>query len=82
MFQTLVRFAFSTASGLALLSFAATADDVQITQGEYLVTISGCNDCHAGLLLRKARPVALSWRLGCGLRDSRCRCCCRPQHHA
>ena len=46
MFQILVRFAFLTASGLALLSFAAMADDAQITRGEYLLTISGCNDCH------------------------------------
>ncbi|MBB3149260.1 mono/diheme cytochrome c family protein [Phyllobacterium trifolii] len=46
MFQTPIRFAFVTASGLGLLSFAAVADDAQITRGEYLVTISGCNDCH------------------------------------
>ncbi|PSH64274.1 cytochrome C [Phyllobacterium brassicacearum] len=46
MFQIPIRFAFLTASGLGLLSFAAMADDAQITRGEYLVTISGCNDCH------------------------------------
>ncbi|UXN58629.1 c-type cytochrome [Phyllobacterium zundukense] len=46
MFQIPVRFAFLTASGLGLLSFAAMADDAQITRGEYLATISGCNDCH------------------------------------
>ena len=46
MSQILVRFAFLTASGLGLLSFAAMADEAQITRGEYLVTISGCNDCH------------------------------------
>lgn len=44
MFQTPIRFAFLT--GLGLLSFAAMADDAQITRGEYLLTISGCNDCH------------------------------------
>jgi mono/diheme cytochrome c family protein len=46
MFQPPIRFAFLTASALALLSVAATADDAQITRGEYLVTIGGCNDCH------------------------------------
>lgn len=46
MFQRPVRFAFLLASGVALLSFGATADDAQITRGEYLVTIGGCNDCH------------------------------------
>ena len=44
MFQTTARFAI--ASGFVLLSFAAMADDAQITRGEYLVTIGGCNDCH------------------------------------
>jgi mono/diheme cytochrome c family protein len=46
MFQTHVGFALWTASGVALLLSAAMADDAQITRGEYLVTIGGCNDCH------------------------------------
>ena len=33
---------------------------------------------HAGILLREARHVTLSRRLGCGLRDSGPRCLCRP----
>ncbi|WP_410010422.1 cytochrome c [Phyllobacterium sp. A18/5-2] len=46
MFHRPIRFAFLIASGAALMSFGATADDAQITRGEYLVTIGGCNDCH------------------------------------
>jgi mono/diheme cytochrome c family protein len=46
MFRTPVRLAFLTASVVALASIAAMADDAQIERGEYLVTMSGCNDCH------------------------------------
>ena len=44
MFRIATRLAFLTASVVALPSYAA--DDAQIARGEYLVTISGCNDCH------------------------------------
>ncbi len=44
MFRTTVRLAFLTASVLAPPSHAA--DDAQIARGKYLVTVSGCNDCH------------------------------------
>ena len=30
----------------ALQSLPAKADDAEIARGKYLVTISGCNDCH------------------------------------
>jgi mono/diheme cytochrome c family protein len=45
MFQTTIRRALLTASILALPSYAA-ADDAQVSRGEYLVTMGGCNDCH------------------------------------
>lgn len=38
--------AFLTASLVALPAFMAMADDAQIARGKYLVTMSGCNDCH------------------------------------
>lgn len=41
-----VRFACMTALAIAFPAFAAMADDPQIARGKYLVTISGCNDCH------------------------------------
>lgn len=44
MFRTAVGLVFLTVSVLAPPSHAA--DDAQIARGEYLVTISGCNDCH------------------------------------
>ena len=34
------------ATTLALQSLPARADDAEIARGKYLVTISGCNDCH------------------------------------
>ncbi|TIS53666.1 MAG: cytochrome c [Mesorhizobium sp.] len=46
MFWTPARLAFLTVSIVALPSYVAMADDTQITRGEYLVTIGGCNDCH------------------------------------
>lgn len=46
MLRISARLAFVTASVIALPAFAAMADDTQITRGKYLVTISGCNDCH------------------------------------
>ena len=46
MLRISVRLAFATASVMALAAFAAIADDSQNTRGKYLVTISGCNDCH------------------------------------
>ncbi|RWO77841.1 cytochrome c [Mesorhizobium sp.] len=45
MFRTPVHLAFLTALIVALAS-SAIADEAQIKRGEYLVTISGCNDCH------------------------------------
>ena len=44
MFRITVRLAFLTATVLALPSYAA--DKSQVSRGEYLVTIGGCNDCH------------------------------------
>jgi mono/diheme cytochrome c family protein len=46
MLRISVRLAFVTASVIALPAFAAMADDSQIARGKYLVTVSGCNDCH------------------------------------
>jgi mono/diheme cytochrome c family protein len=46
MLRISVRLAFVIASIVALPAFAAMADDSQITRGKYLVTLSGCNDCH------------------------------------
>lgn len=44
MSRTTICLAFLTMSVLASPSYAA--DKAQIARGEYLVTISGCNDCH------------------------------------
>jgi mono/diheme cytochrome c family protein len=44
MVRKLVRLAI-LASGI-VVSSAATADEAVIQRGKYLVTISGCNDCH------------------------------------
>ncbi|WP_342238058.1 c-type cytochrome [Inquilinus sp. OTU3971] len=38
--------AFLIASVAVLPAVTALADDPQIARGKYLVTISGCNDCH------------------------------------
>jgi mono/diheme cytochrome c family protein len=46
MLLTAARLAFLTAAVVVLPVFAAMADDQQIARGKYLVTISGCNDCH------------------------------------
>ena len=46
MLRISVRLAFVTASVIALLAFAAMADNSQITRGKYLVTLGSCNDCH------------------------------------
>jgi mono/diheme cytochrome c family protein len=43
MCWTTVRIAFLTAS---VLTSSIAAADTQTERGEYLVTISGCNDCH------------------------------------
>lgn len=44
MFPVSLRLALLTMPIVAVPSFAA--DDAQIKRGEYLVTMSGCNDCH------------------------------------
>ncbi len=44
MFRKAVHIAFLAASVVTFPSYAA--DDTQIARGKYLVTISGCNDCH------------------------------------
>ncbi len=44
MFWRSVHIAFLTSSVLAWPAYAA--DKAQIARGEYLVAISGCNDCH------------------------------------
>jgi mono/diheme cytochrome c family protein len=46
MLRVSLRLALVVASVIALLAFAATADDSQIKRGKYLVTLGGCNDCH------------------------------------
>ena len=46
MLRISVRVALAAVSVLALPALAAIADDPQITRGKYLVTVSGCNDCH------------------------------------
>jgi mono/diheme cytochrome c family protein len=51
------RFVFATTFGEALAVFAcfvsgASAEDAEVARGRYLVTISGCSDCHTpGALL-------------------------------
>ena len=40
------RLALVIASVIALPTSAAMAADSQIERGKYLVTFSGCNDCH------------------------------------
>jgi len=51
------RYVFATTFGAALAVFAclvsrAAAEDAQVARGRYLVTISGCSDCHTpGALL-------------------------------
>src|ERR1700691_3171303 len=53
----MARLILSATLGAALTAFAtlpspASADDAQIARGKYLVTISGCSDCHTpGALL-------------------------------
>lgn len=46
MLRISVHLALAAASLIALASVAAGADDPQLARGKYLVTISGCNDCH------------------------------------
>jgi mono/diheme cytochrome c family protein len=33
-------------AAMAALAFPVKADDAQIQRGKYLVTITGCSDCH------------------------------------
>ena len=81
MLRNSVRLAFLTASVIALLSFAAMADDLQITRGKYLVTLGGCNDCHTpgyffGTPACHAFTAARMWAS-----RFRVRCLCGPNHH-
>src|SRR5262245_50595594 len=46
MWPSATRLAIVSAAAVTLSGFAAMADDEQIARGKYLVTISGCNDCH------------------------------------
>jgi mono/diheme cytochrome c family protein len=46
MLRIAARLAFLTASVVTLPVLTAMADDLQIARGKYLVTVSGCNDCH------------------------------------
>jgi mono/diheme cytochrome c family protein len=46
MMRAGLRLAALAASIVTLPVSAALADDAQIGRGKYLVTISGCNDCH------------------------------------
>jgi mono/diheme cytochrome c family protein len=46
-----MRYAFAMMVVAALVTFEslpspATADDAQVARGRYLVTLSGCSDCH------------------------------------
>jgi mono/diheme cytochrome c family protein len=55
--RAMPRYVFATTFGAALAVFAclvsrASAEDAQVARGRYLVTISGCSDCHTpGALL-------------------------------
>ena len=44
MYRTPIGLAFLAAT--SVLSSGASAADAAVARGEYLVTISGCNDCH------------------------------------
>ena len=46
MFRVSFRLAFLTALASALSSVTAVAGNAEVERGKYLVTISGCNDCH------------------------------------
>ena len=46
MFRVSFRLAFLTVLAAALSSLTAIAQDAEVERGKYLVTISGCNDCH------------------------------------
>ncbi|WFP65996.1 MULTISPECIES: cytochrome c [unclassified Mesorhizobium] len=46
MFRVSIRLAFLTALAADLSPLTAVADDAQVERGKYLVTMSGCNDCH------------------------------------
>ncbi len=46
MVASLVRKALLTAAAFAAPAAPALADDAQIARGKYIVSISGCSDCH------------------------------------
>jgi mono/diheme cytochrome c family protein len=46
VFRVSFRLACLTALAAALSLLPAVADDAEVERGKYLVTISGCNDCH------------------------------------
>ncbi len=55
MFRVSFRLACLTALAAALSLLPAVADDAEVERGKYLVTISGCNDCHTpGYFFREA----------------------------
>lgn len=55
MYRTPVGLAFLAAT--FVFSSPALAEEQQVARGEYLVTISGCNDCHTpGYFLGKPDP--------------------------
>lgn len=41
-----LRLTLAAAAAFATLATASPADDAMIARGEYLVAVSGCNDCH------------------------------------
>lgn len=54
IFRSLVLVTVVAVAALAIPSRAAHAQNAQITRGEYLVALGGCNDCHTpGYLLGK-----------------------------
>ena len=48
MFRIILRLALAAVATVAtfVISRDAVAQDAQVTRGEYLVTLGGCNDCH------------------------------------
>lgn len=63
--QRLIFIFVIAAIGSATLTVSAQSEDELIEQGRYLVTISGCNDCHtAGYLMSEGQVPEDQWLQG------------------
>lgn len=57
-------FAVAAAAALGTVSFAhAGTDDARVARGRYLVSVSGCNDCHTPLAMGPNGPAPDTSRL-------------------